>query len=249
MEYLSIIYNWLESSFKPVLVLAASIFTIFFSWKKIGYRVNVTYTIKSESSSHQRIDNIIFQNKKDKPINIYKVFAVFDKTYCLEIEKFSTPLVLKPYESIHIQTKEFSHLTIESDRYCPNFWNVNIYIESDEKIIKCKTKLHESIDISYIKVTKNVKTFNGLVYNDKVTYILVYSVNSTQKTAFIYDSGFICQEWSFHYNGIQHKNEKIEANEIISFLEQNYATAITSYQLYKINNQTLNFDLIKNHRF
>lgn len=73
MEYLSIIWEWLDQQFKPVIVLSASIFTVFFALKKIGNKVNVTYTVTSGGSSHTRINNIVFQNKKDKPLSIYKI--------------------------------------------------------------------------------------------------------------------------------------------------------------------------------
>ena len=76
MEYLSIIWEWLDQQFKPVIVLSASIFTVFFALKKIGNKVNVTYTVTSGGSSHTRINNIVFQNKKDKPLSIYKIVAV-----------------------------------------------------------------------------------------------------------------------------------------------------------------------------
>jgi hypothetical protein len=45
LEYLSIIWEWLDQQFKPVIVLSASIFTVFFALKKIGNKVNVTYTV------------------------------------------------------------------------------------------------------------------------------------------------------------------------------------------------------------
>ena len=81
MEYLSIIWGWLDQHFRPVIALIASIFAVFFAWRKIGNKVNVTYTVTSGGSSHTRINNIVFQNKKDKPLSIYKIVAVFDKNY------------------------------------------------------------------------------------------------------------------------------------------------------------------------
>ena len=57
MEYLSIIWEWLDQQFKPVIVLSASIFTVFFALKKIGNKVNVTYTVTSGAISSP--DNMV----------------------------------------------------------------------------------------------------------------------------------------------------------------------------------------------
>jgi len=249
LEYLSIIWEWLDQQFKPVIVLSASIFTVFFALKKIGNKVNVTYTVTSGGSSHTRINNIVFQNKKDKPLSIYKIVAVFDKNYYLEIHKCSPPLILKPYESMNVETEEFSHLSLGEDRYFPEFLDAEIYIESDDKIIKCKAKPHKTLAFNYTEISKITKKFNNIVYNDYVTYILVYAVKNVDKTAFLYDSGGIKHEWDFHYNAIKPSGEKLEADDIFQFLQNNYSQIINSYLLYKINDQTLRFDLLKFHKF
>lgn len=249
MEYLSIIWEWLDQQFRPVIALSASIFTVFFAWRKIGNKVNVTYTITSGGASHTRINNIVFQNKKDKPLSIYKIVAVFDKNYYLEIHKCSPPLILKPYESINVETEEFSHLSVGEDRYFPEFWQAEIYIESDDKIIKCNAKPHKTLAFNYTKVSKITKKFNDIVYNDYVTYILVYSVNKIDKTAFLYDSGIIKHEWDFYFNRIKPSSEKLEERDISKFLEQHYSKTIDSYLLYKMNDKTLDFDLLKHHKF
>ena len=249
MEYLSIIWEWLDQQFRPVIALSASIFTVFFAWRKIGDKVNVTYTVTSTGSSHRRINNIIFQNKKDKPLSIYKIVAVFDKSYYLEIHKCSPPLILKPYESMNVETEEFSHLSLGEDRYFPEFWDAEIYIESDDKIIKCKAKPHKTLVFNYTEISKTTKKFNDIVYNDYVTYILVYSVNKIDKTAFLYDSGIIKHEWDFYFNRIKPSSEKLEERDISKFLEQHYSKTIDSYLLYKMNDKTLDFDLLKYHKF
>lgn len=249
MEYLSIIWEWLDQQFRPVIALSASIFTVFFAWRKIGDKVNVTYTITSGRSSHTRINNIVFQNKKDKPLSIYKIVAVFDKNYYLEIHKCSPPLILKPYESINVETEEFSHLSVGEDRYFPEFWQAEIYIESDDKIIKCNAKPHKTLAFNYTEISKITKKFNNIVYNDYVAYILVYSVNKIDKTAFLYDSGIIKHEWDFYFNRIKPSSEKLEERDISKFLEQHYSKTIDSYLLYKMNDQTLDFDLLKYHKF
>ena len=153
----------------------------------------------------------------------------FDKNFYLEIHKCTPPIILKPYESINVETEEFSHLNIGMDRYFTEFWEAEIYIESDDKIIKCKAKPHKTLVFNYTEISKITKTFNGIVYNDYVTYILVYSVKNVDKTAFIYDSGVLKHEWDFYYNRINPSSEKLGENDILQFLEKNYSKIIDSY--------------------
>ncbi|WP_198333352.1 hypothetical protein [Psychrobacter aquimaris] len=249
MEYLSIIWEWIDQQFRPVTAILASFFAIFFAWRKIGYKVNVTYDITLSGTSEVRISNMVFQNKKDKPLSIYKIVAVFDKSYCLEIHRCSPPLILKPYESISIETEEYSYLSVGEDRYYPELQCAEIYIESDDKIIKCKAKPHKTLAFKYMNVSKTINIFNGVVYTDNVAYILVYAVNNVNKTALLYDSGLILHEWDFHFNGIKLSGEKLEADDISQFLEIHYSRTIDSYLLYKMNESPYGFDLLKHHEF
>lgn len=249
MEHLSIIWEWIDQQFRPVAAIFASFFAIFFAWRKIGYKVNVTYDITLAGTSEARINNMVFQNKKDKPLSIYKIFAVFDKNYCLEVYKCSPPLILKPYESISVETEEYSYLSVGEDRYSPEFWDAEIYVESDDKIIKCRAKPHKTLAFDYMKISKTINRFNDVVYTDNVAYILVYAINNVDKTAFLYDSGVILHEWDFHFNGIKFSGEKLEVDDVFQFLETHYSRIIDSYLLYKMNEYPSGFELLKHHKF
>lgn len=249
MEYISVIWSLLDQQFRPILATLAALFALFFYFKKIGNKVNVTYSVISQANSYTRISDLIFQNKKDKPVSIYRIVAVLDKSYYLEIKECSPPLILKPYESISVETDPFSNLSINGDRYFPDYYDADIYIESDEKIIKCKARAHKDYSYNFDKITKTIKRFNGIVYNDYVAYILVYAINGVEKTAFISDNGKISEEWDLFYNRIKGKNKNIQADEISLFLEQNFSKTIDTYLLYQINDQTLKFNLVKAHSF
>ena len=192
---------------------------------------------------------MVFQNKKDKSLSIYKVIAVFDKTYYLEIHKCSPPLILKPYESVSIETEEYSHLYVNGDRYFPKLYDAEIYIESDDKTIKCKARTHKILALNYMPISKGVNRFNGIVYTDNFAYILVYVVNDVIKTAFLYDSGVILEEWDYNYNAIRVRGEKLEPDEIYDFLEKYYSQTIDSYVLYKRNESKIGFEFLKSHDF
>lgn len=244
MEFLSSIWNWLDEEFRAVLALSASIFTIYFAYMKFGNKVGVSYSITTEKSSHSRINNLIFRNMRDKPVTIYKVVAIFDKTYYFEIIKCSPPLILKPYETIALDTEQFSHLNVNNDRYFPDFEKPEIYIETGSKVVKCKTKFHKTQVFDYMQVSKITNKFNGIVYDENVSFALVYRVNGENKTAFIFDSGFIGCEWDFHINAIWKSNENIKAIEICDFLNNILSEEIEFYALYKLNKDSLKFEQI-----
>lgn len=249
MEILSAIWQCIDQQFRPVVVLSASIFAVFFASKRIGHKIYVAYDITVGGLSGARINNMVFQNKKDKPESIYKIVAVFDKSYILEIYKCSPPLILKPYESISVETEEYSYLSVGENRYSPKLWNAEIYIETDNKVIKCKSRSYKTLDSDYMKISKTINKFNDIVYTDNVAYILVYAVKDVNKTAFLYDSGLILHEWDFHFTAIGISGEKLEAYEIFQFLEKYHSKTIDSYSLYRMNDHELGFDLLKHHKF
>lgn len=249
LDILSIVWGWTDLHFRPVIALLASIFAIFFAFKRIGHKVNVTYATTFGGLSDKRISNMVFQNKKDKPLSIYKIVAIFDKSYYLEIHRCSPPLILKPYESISIETEEYSYLSVGEDRYSPELRGAEIYVESDDKIIKCRSKPHKALAFDYMKVSKTINKFNDVVYTDDIAYILVYAVNNVDRTAFLYHSGIILHEWDFHFNGIKLSGEKLEADDIFQFLETHYSRIIDSYLLYKMNESISGFELLKHHKF
>lgn len=249
MELLTTIWNFLDNQFRPILVITSSIVALYFTSKKFGNNISVVYTIRSEKTSHTRISNLIFHNKKDKPVSIYKVIAIFDKKYSLEIKACSPPLILKPYESISIETDPFSHLSIEGNRYSPDFWNADIYIESGSKLIKCNSKININFSSKYVQIAKSVKKFNNIVYNDSISYILIYEMNNIQKTAFISHSGFFTKEWDLSYNKIKSTSDTLKPEDIYLFLNQHFSKIIDSYSLYAIDKKAHNPSFLKDHNF
>lgn len=240
---------FLEKLAIPLLTVLSLGLTFYFAYKKFGHYVSATFSIVSERSSETRIDNIILQNHKDRPECIYRIFAVFDNEYYLELKEFNEPLILNAYESIVFNTEPYSKLIINNDVYVSHFFtsNIKIYIELFNKVIECNTHAYKKSTMEYKQITKKTNKYNGIVYNDYVTYILVYVLDGISKTAFIYDSGAITEQWNLNYNYIKPKNGKITFDEIISFLKIHYSEKIPAYELLKINNQTLKFDSIKKH--
>ncbi|MEM5527873.1 hypothetical protein WN093_03480 [Gammaproteobacteria bacterium AS21] len=200
MSYFDVIFTLSNEIFKPFLLVVSSTFAIYFAYKKIGNRVTAQYSFGCEGFTPSRIKEVVLSNKKDKPVNIYAIHAVFHNDLLLELDKYSPPKVLKPYESLSLSMSPYSSLNVGSDKYKPDFMSAEIYIESDDKVIKCKSRYRPELLGKYAKVSVNICSYNGFVYDETVAYILVYVLDNCMKTAFIHKSGYIGNEWELSPN-------------------------------------------------
>lgn len=230
------ILTFIDTWFRPVLVLFATLIGLYLTFKKFGNSVSVTYTIESGRLVATRISDIVLTNHKDKPVSIFSMIAVFDKEISLTIHECKPPLILKPYETLAIKTEPYSSLHIQGHSYNPEFLDAEIYLETTDKLIKCMSRNKPDLNQSYRRVTKSIKTFNGIVHSDLYKYLLVYRVNGELKTTFIHYSGYFENDWSFAFNMIQVEREKeIEAQVIMSTLkEYGLLTIFETYALYEI---------------
>ena len=231
-EILTFIYTW----FRPVLVLFATLIGLYLTFKKFGNSVSVTYNVNCDSLVAPRISDIVLTNHKDKPVSIFSIIAVFDKEISLTLHECKPPLILKSYETLAIKTEPYSSLSINGHPYDPELSNSEIYLETTDTLIKCKTRKKPDLSQSYRRVMKSIKTFNGIVHSDLYKYLLVYKVNGELKTTFIHYSGYFENDWSFAFNMIQVEREKeIEAQAIMSTLkEYGLLTIFETYALYEI---------------
>lgn len=193
----------------PGVILAG--FSLYFAYQKIQDKILVTYSIVSEGVSETRISEMSLINKKNKPVTIFSIQAVINKDIVVEVESFKSALILKPLESIHIDTSPFSSLRLGFDQYeaeymAPN--QVDIFLITENKKIKCELinspSLSSYFDFKhYKKATKETRTYNGKVFNDSVKYAIVYNYNSEERTAFVGKSGHISEDWGFKYNAVE----------------------------------------------
>ncbi len=215
--------------------MVSSAFAIYFSYKKIGHKVSAQYSIGGKSFTPSHITEVVLSNKKDKPISIYAIHAVFHNDLWLELDKYSPPTppkVLKPYESLSLLMNPYSFLNVGSDKYEPDLINAEIYVESDDKVIKCESRYHPELLEKYTKVSINRCSYNGFVYDDTVAYILVYILDSSLKTVFIHKSGYIGNEWELSPNHLgQDATEQTILNMIKAY---NFDSIFNSYVVYRV---------------
>ncbi len=231
--------------FRPVLMGVGAAFGLYFSFKKLGNSVSVTYTVEIGRLVAPRISDIVLTNHKDKPVSIFSIIAVFDKEISLTIHECKPPLILKPYETLAINTGPYSSLHIQGHPYNPEFLDAEIYLETTDKLIKCKSRNKPDLNQSYRRVTKNIKAFNDIVHTDLYKYVLVYKINGELKTTFIHYAGGFENDWSFAFNRIKVEHGKeIESQTIMQALKKNGLLEIfDTYALYEIKSNS--YDMVE----
>jgi hypothetical protein len=217
---MELIYCWLQTNISlevlknilvsiPGVVLAG--FSLYFTYQKICNKVLVTYSVVSVGSSETRISEISLINKKNKPLTIFSIQAVINKEIIVEVDSFKPALILKPLESIHIDTTPFSSLHIGQDHYEAEYMSpniVDIYLVSENTKIQCEVinspSLSSHFDFRHLKqATKETRTYNGKVFNDSAKYAILYNYDSKEHTAFVGISGFISEDWNFRCNAVE----------------------------------------------
>ncbi len=232
LNYFEQIITFLYNNFRPVILLVTSVFAIHFAYKKIGNKVSVQYFFGGRRFTPPHIEEVILSNKKDKPINIYGIHAVFHNDLWLELDKYSPPKVLKPYESLSLSMSPYTSLSVGSDKYEPDFMNLEIYIESDDKVIKCDSLYRSNLLKKYKRVSVHTCSLNGFVYDESVAYILVYSMGDNLKTAFISKSGYIGNEWELTP---EYLGKDVTENTILQMIKMNkFDSIFKSYVLYRV---------------
>lgn len=244
-EFLTFIDTW----FRPVLVVFATLVGLYLTFKKFGNSVSVTYNVECGPLVAPRISDIVLTNHKDKPVSIFSIIAVFDKEISLTLHECKPPLILKAYETLAITTEPYSSLNINGHPYDPEFLNAEIYLETTDKLIKCKTRKKPNMNQSYRRVMKSIKIFNSIVHSDLYKYLLVYKVNGELKTTFIHYSGFFENDWSFAFNMIQVEyGKEIESLAIMNALKEYGLLAMfDTYALYEIKSSS--YELIERKEY
>jgi len=192
----------------PGIVLGA--FSIYFAYQKIGNKVLVSYATSFSRINENRISELELINEKNKPISIFSIHAVINQDIVVELDKFDTPLILKPLESIQLSTPAFSALYVGNERYKAEYNRPNkldIYLITHKDKIKCKVinppSLNAVFDFEhYRNAAKDIRTFNGRVYNENVKYAIIYRYDTQEYTALVEDWGFIAEGWNFRHNQI-----------------------------------------------
>lgn len=200
----------LQEFLKIVPGLAIFPLSFYLAWKKLGTNVAASITFGFDRTTASRITCVDLSNMKDRPIAIYAIHVVVNKSITYEVDKFEPPLILKALESLRIETKPYSRLRLGADAYEPDFVRPNkidIYLVLADSLIKCRTVDHSSLLPikklgKYQKAGKETESFNGVIYNEHAAFAVTYKQDGQIKTAIIDSSGFIGRGWDFKFNMI-----------------------------------------------
>ena len=249
MEILISVVDFLNDYFRPILIFITSFFAVYFAMQKIGNKVIATYTTTSGLKYTTYISAVTLTNKKDNSFAIWSIYAVIDKDYCLELDKFDEPVVVKPYETISLSMPEYSQLYCGEEKYSSYFPSekVEIYINIGNKEVKCRKNIVKASDFpleATNKIYKEVQKFDTHIYNENVKFILVYCLDEKYHTAFINEHGVIYNEWFMMPNGIK---GTVTAQAINIFLETNRFNEIFSnYECYEMQYPNYKLAFYKN---
>jgi len=230
------VIGFLNEYFRPLILITASCFTIFFAFQKFSKKITAQSTVSMGLFSDKYISNVVLTNKRDNVVSIWSICAVFDKDNCLELDKFNPPIILKSYETISLPFPKYSSLSINGDKYKPHFISgkVELYIDDGNKMMKCEQQFKsDNLDI-FTKVSKNIATFNGHVFDDTVGYFISYFYEEKSHTAFVSNSGFISNEWGFSPN---HFGDEVVTPQLIDWFmkHHDFDKIFSNYVVFKVN--------------
>lgn len=207
----------------------ASAFTIFFSWRRVGYKVGAIYSWQMNRITASGISSVTLLNYKDRPIPLFSLDAILDGR-SLNLKKFEPPLILKPLEVITVKIEPASAYydengIIDLNSKTTNQFQAEIYISTTDKNIKCIPKgpcEHGAIiDKRKLgKITKGTHRYCGHIISDKILYAVHYMDGEKHEVSFIDNGGFI--NWGIFPNAIRLSDFK-DIKEIEDTLKKSQA--------------------------
>lgn len=135
----------IQEFLKLVPGLAIFPFSLYFAWKKVGNKVAASISTSHETTLAPRIREVVVRNMKDKPLTVFAIYAVVNEDVYFQVEKFEPPITVKPLESVQIETRPYSRLSIGEGKFEPAFMppeNIELYLVLARKAVKCKMMSH-----------------------------------------------------------------------------------------------------------
>ncbi|TKF29453.1 hypothetical protein [Enterovibrio norvegicus] len=228
-------WDFLNNSFRPILLLVGSVFTIYFGISKVGVSVVAKLRVQNEMFYNERISSVSLTNNKDKTVTVWCIEAVIENSHRIKLKEFDAPLIIKSYETVSVEMEKYSKLSVGQDDFEPQFFLglVDIYIDIGDKYIKCGTVRKRNNKLPFTDVTVSRCYLNDSIYTDKVKYILMYVFEGEVKTAFIAGNGFISNEWTFSINSL---NDNPSEADVINMIESyGFNNLFTNYLCYRVN--------------
>jgi hypothetical protein len=201
----------IESALKIVPGLVLLPLTFFLGWKKIGNKVQASFSWQHERISANRLTNLVITNLKDKPITVHEIHILIDRHIVVPVQRLSPPQVIKGLESVVIEPDRVSHYNLGDEEYEPE-WRpgqmIEMFLTTQHGPIQCEIVNTPSIESykkfkDYALAVTHTRKYNDIVINDEAAYALIYKYDGEVKTAILERSGFITVNWRFLPNALR----------------------------------------------
>jgi hypothetical protein len=198
--------------------LVALPFTIYFAWKKIGYRVAASYSWRAGPLIASGIGSVTLINMKDRPLAIFGIHAVMDGL-SFSLKEFNPPFILKAMEATTIEIpavtkrrlgREIYHWELPAGRPAA----IDIFLSTATKTVKCRhakppSQIAFAIKQKLRPICDETNSFNGVLYNDNAKFAITYTEENQSKIALIDQAGVIY--WDYAINGLRpHEIETVD---------------------------------------
>lgn len=240
-------------SYAPYFALLATILTIYFNYKKLGHKIACDCAPTMAHGKTAEIYHVLLSNYKDKPETIFGIYyltnnQLFPLWECDYVNTHVTPIILKPYESIVVNSHRVTQYY--NDNY--DFVDINeenlksydrgvmyqaIYVATPGKMIRCRWLKKENPSLfckknGYVSVYPwAISTAHPLspekqyITPKEAKYVINYDFNGSHEIGWIYESGWM--EWKGNFNlfsDIMHQS----AVTITKFLQEHSPSFITN---------------------
>lgn len=214
--------------------------TLFLGWKKIGHKVQVSFGWSHNRITAKHISDVVISNLKDKPLTVHEIHLLIDRDIVVPVAKLKPPVIVKGLESIVVEPKPVSAYYIGDQEYEPGQTQnglVEMFITTPDGLVKCEIVSDPSIRSfkklrDYRSAQTSTSSYNGIVYNDKALYALVYIYDGGTKTAIVEKSGFITVGWPFLPNALQQDDLASEQTVKAALMSSEISHVIKESELY-----------------
>jgi len=203
---------------RSLAAIVAAVMAIRAAINKLGVKAIFKATISARLNRPRHISQLTISNLKDRPLVVYEVLALFDKSKAyVSVHTFDPPLVIRNLEATSFVPRPYSQLVDETDPFEELFPRFTLALVTEKDVVKCKqASINASLIARKLKGWRRIGTeryvFNEKVYTKEARYALIYPLqNGATGTSFLLASGFIQDDWPFRINALSHNDMQDEA--------------------------------------
>ncbi|NNN70853.1 hypothetical protein [Vibrio sp. 3-2(1)] len=105
---------FLNGNFGSIVSVIASVFAIYFAFRKIGHKFQFVYSPSNPLDPFgTQIKSLVLTNCKDRTYAIWRVFIIIDGKFKLTIKNYLHPVAINPYETILIDCEKYSSIKLD----------------------------------------------------------------------------------------------------------------------------------------